>query len=90
MIPACIKACPTGTLTFGPRDKILEMANNRLAEVKKRFPLARLVDKEEVSWIYLLNRPEAEFQVTARARKTRPITVARRAFLKPFGAWLQG
>jgi len=88
MIPACIKVCPTGTLTFGPRDKILGVANRRLKEVKKKFPLARLVDKEEVSWIYLLHRPEAEFQMTVRAR--RPITVARRALMKPLWALAAG
>jgi len=90
MIPACIKTCPTGALTFGLRDKILEMANKRLAEVKERFPLTRLVDKEEVSWIYLLHRPEAEFQMTVRAKTTRPVTVARRTFLKPLGTLVAG
>lgn len=88
MIPACTKVCPTGTLTFGPRDEILKMADKRLREVKKKFPLARLVDKEEVSWIYLLHRPEAEFQMTVRAK--RPVTVARRAFMKPLGALVAG
>ena len=90
MIPACIKVCPTGTLAFGPRDKILEMANKRLEEVKKRFPLARLIDEDEVNWIYLLHQPEAEFQMTVRARTTRSVTVARRAFMRPFGALVAG
>jgi len=90
LIPACIKVCPTGTLTFGPRDKILAMARKSLNEVKKRFPLARLIDEDEVSWIYLLHRPEAEFQMTVRAKRTRPVTVARRAFMKPFGALVAG
>jgi formate dehydrogenase iron-sulfur subunit len=91
MIPACIKACPTGTLAFGPRDNILETANKRLAEVKKRFPEAKLMgDQEEVSWIYLLHRPEAEFQMTARAKVARPVVVARRSLLRPFGVLLAG
>jgi len=90
MVPACIKVCPTGTLSFGPRDKILQEANKRLKSVKKRFPLARLIDVGEVSWIYILNRPEAEFQMTVAARRKRPVAMARRAFLTPFGAWLQG
>ncbi len=91
MVPACIKACPTGTLSFGPRDKMLEMANKRLAEVKKRFPQAKLMgDEEEVSWIYLLNRPEAEFQMTARAKTAKPFNVARRDILKPFGTLVAG
>jgi formate dehydrogenase iron-sulfur subunit len=91
MIPACIKACPTGTLTFGPRDKILETAQKRLEEVKKHFPEAKLMgDQEEVSWIYLLHRPEAQFQMTARARVARPVAVARRSLLKPFGVLVAG
>jgi len=88
MIPACIKACPTGALAFGPRDKILEMANERVKVVKERFPLARLIDVDEVSWIYLLHLPQAEFQMTVRAK--RPSTVARRAFMKPLGALVAG
>jgi formate dehydrogenase iron-sulfur subunit len=88
MIPACIKVCPTGTLTFGPKAKILAAAHRRLGEVKKRFPVARMVDKDEVSWIYLLHRPEAEFQMTVRAKGS--VTVARRAFMKPLGALVAG
>jgi formate dehydrogenase iron-sulfur subunit len=90
MIPACIKACPTGTLAFGPLDEILDMANKRLSEVKKRFPAASLIDEEEVNWIYLLHRPQAEFQMTVRARRARPAAVARRAFIKPFRALIAG
>ncbi len=88
MIPACIKACPTGALAFGLREKILETANERLKVAKERFPLARLIDMEEISWIYLLHQPAAEFQMTVRAKG--PITVARRAFMKPFGALVAG
>jgi len=88
MIPACIKACPTGALAFGLREKILEMANERLKFVKERFPLARLIDVDEVSWIYLLHQPEAEFQMTVRAKG--PITGARRALMKPLGALVAG
>ena len=90
MIPACIKACPTGALSFGPREEILEMANKRLEEVKKQFPSAKVIDADEVSWIYLLHQPEAEFQMTVRAKKTRSVTVARRAFMRPFGALIAG
>jgi len=91
MVPACIKVCPTGTLSFGPRDKILQMAQKRLGEVKKRFPEAGLMgDEEEVSWIYLLHRPEAQFQMTVRAKMARPMTVARRTILRPFGTLFAG
>jgi formate dehydrogenase iron-sulfur subunit len=29
-IPACVKSCPTGTMVFGERDKILEMTAKRV------------------------------------------------------------
>ena len=40
MIPACVKSCPTGTMIFGERDKILDMTKKRVAELKKTFPKA--------------------------------------------------
>jgi len=90
MIPACIKVCPTGTLAFGPRDQILDMASKRLREVKKGFPDATLIDEEDVSWIYLLHRPEAEFQMTVRTRRARPTNLARRDFMKPLRSLIAG
>lgn len=30
LMPACMKACPTGTLTFGDRDELLAEARNRI------------------------------------------------------------
>ena len=69
MIPACIKVCPTGALQFGPRDEILKKAEMQVRELKKRFPDARMIDADEVSWIYVLNYPEAKFQLTRRERK---------------------
>ena len=32
--PACIKACPTNCLSFGTRDDLLRVANDRVAELK--------------------------------------------------------
>ena len=32
--PACIKACPTGCLQFGTKPQMLEMANNRVAQLQ--------------------------------------------------------
>jgi len=42
MLPACVKVCPTGTMNFGDRDKMLDMAQERLKEVKAVFPNAQL------------------------------------------------
>ena len=54
MLPACVKVCPTGTMNFGDREEMLQLAEERLAVVQKTFPEAMLADAEDVSVIYLL------------------------------------
>jgi formate dehydrogenase iron-sulfur subunit len=54
LIPACVKACPTGAMQFGERDKILEAAKKRVEELKKTFPNATAIKPEEVRVIYLV------------------------------------
>jgi len=63
LAPACVKACPTGTLTFGDRDEILTAARRRLRELKATHPDAQLLDAEDVRWIYLLHEAEDEFEM---------------------------
>ena len=38
MLPACVKACPTGTMNFGERQKMLDLAQARLASLRKEYP----------------------------------------------------
>jgi formate dehydrogenase iron-sulfur subunit len=52
--PMCVKTCPTGTMVFGERDEMLELAQKRLAIAKERFPKAFLADFKDVRVIYLL------------------------------------
>lgn len=52
--PMCVKTCPTGAMAFGEREEILELAEKRVAEAKKRFPKARVVDADEVNVFYVL------------------------------------
>jgi len=66
--PACVKTCPTGTLMFGDRDQVLAEAQKRLTAMKKRFPAAKLIDADEVSWIYLLHQPAKMFQIARNLR----------------------
>ncbi|MBN2141595.1 MAG: 4Fe-4S dicluster domain-containing protein [Desulfovibrionaceae bacterium] len=54
MLPACVKACPTGTMNFGEREDMLQLADKRLKSLKKKYPKAMLADPKEVSVIYLL------------------------------------
>ncbi len=52
--PACVTTCPTGTMNFGDRDKMLALAQERLKIVKKRHPKAMLLDKDDLNVIYLV------------------------------------
>ncbi|MFA6810635.1 MAG: 4Fe-4S dicluster domain-containing protein [Desulfoplanes sp.] len=54
LLPMCVATCPTGTMNFGERDEMLNLAHERLALVKKEFPTAQLVDEDSVSVIYLI------------------------------------
>jgi formate dehydrogenase iron-sulfur subunit len=54
LLPACVKVCPTGTMNFGERDDMLALANKRLAEIKPKYPQARLLDADTVRTIFLV------------------------------------
>jgi len=54
LLPACVKACPTGTMNFGERQEMLDLAGKRLAELQKTYPKAILADPEDVSVIFLM------------------------------------
>ena len=52
-LPACVQSCPTGTMNFGNREEMLALAKKGLAEAKKKYPNAQLVDEESVRVIFL-------------------------------------
>ncbi|MBO4301085.1 MAG: 4Fe-4S dicluster domain-containing protein [Desulfovibrio sp.] len=54
MLPMCVKTCPTGAMSFGERDEILDLAQKRLDVVKQKHPKAYLAYVRDVSVIYLL------------------------------------
>ena len=54
LLPACVKTCPTGAMNFGDRDKMLALAKKRLAELKKKYPKAQLLDSDSVRTIFLV------------------------------------
>jgi formate dehydrogenase iron-sulfur subunit len=58
-VPACAKACPTGTLVFGPRDKILQEVKKRVATLKKKFPKATALNADDVRVIYIVKKDPA-------------------------------
>ena len=54
LLPACVTACPTGTMSFGSRDAIRKMAAKRLDEVKRVHRKASLIIPESVRVIFLV------------------------------------
>lgn len=61
MLPACVKSCPTGAMTFGERDKILAAAKKRVEELKKSFPKASAINPDDVRVIYIVTDDPAKF-----------------------------
>jgi formate dehydrogenase iron-sulfur subunit len=86
MLPACVKACPTGTMNFGDRNAMLEMANKRLAEGKKIYKDAMLADANDVRAIFLLIDDPKKYYKFAVAENTIGITrkLALKRILRPF------
>lgn len=61
MVPACVKSCPTGAMTFGERDKILDMTKKRVEELKKTFPKATAIKPDELRVIYVVTDDPAKY-----------------------------
>jgi formate dehydrogenase iron-sulfur subunit len=65
-VPACVKSCPTGAMTFGQRDKILEMAKKRVDELKKTQPKAVALNADDVRVIFVVkDDPKKYYQFAA-------------------------
>ncbi len=87
MLPACVKACPTGTMNFGDRQKMLDLARERLASVRKEHPTAQLADPDEVGVIYLLVDAPKHYHKHSVAQKNEDLD--RKLFLAKLGSPLR-
>ncbi len=67
LLPACVQTCPTGAMNFGDREAMLDLANKRLAVVKKANPKAQLIDADMVEVIYLVANEPALYHENAVA-----------------------
>ena len=85
MLPACVKACPTGAMQFGDRKTIRKMAENRLDEVKRTNRRASLVVPEAVKVIFLLkDYPEKYHEFAAGNGATgSTVKMARKPLVHP-------
>ncbi len=88
--PACVKTCPSGAMHFGESSEMMALAKKRLAEVKKDFPKAKLLDPEDVQVIYLTVYDPKLYCENAVASISRPKGMTRQValskLLKPFTA----
>ena len=63
LLPACVKTCPTGAMSFGDRDKMVSLANKRLAEVRSKYPKAVVTGLDDLRCFYLLgDEPNKYYQ----------------------------
>ncbi|GFK92685.1 Formate dehydrogenase 2 subunit beta (cytochrome c-553) [Fundidesulfovibrio magnetotacticus] len=67
LLPMCVKSCAMGAMSFGERADILKQAGERLEAVKKEFPKASLLNKDDVSVIYLVADTPAKYHKFAVA-----------------------
>ena len=74
MLPACVKTCPTGAMSFGDRKNMLEKANKRLAEVKGAYKDAMLANPDDVRVIFLLTDDPKKYHKFAVAENDIGIT----------------
>jgi len=86
LLPACVKTCPTGAMSFGDRKAMLEMANKALEVAKKKYKEAMLADANDVRVIFLLSDDPKKYHKKAVAGNMTGITrkVALRRIFKPF------
>jgi len=66
LLPACVKACPTGTMQFGEREEMLKKAHERLDQMKPLYKDARILDEEEVGALYLIVDKPSLYQIAER------------------------
>jgi formate dehydrogenase iron-sulfur subunit len=86
LLPACVKTCPTGTMNFGDREAMLERAETHLAEAKKKFPQATLLDADDLNVIYLTGYdPQLyhEFAIASVSPRSMTRLAAMRKMLRP-------
>ena len=53
-IPACVKSCPPGALSFGDRSQLLETAKARVSAIKAKHPKANLYGEKELGGLHVL------------------------------------
>ena len=92
MLPACVKSCPTAAMNFGDRKAMLELANKRLAELKKQYAKAQLLDADMVRTVFLVVDDPKLYHKFAIARNDLGMSrkLALRKLFRPAAALIAG
>jgi len=80
--PACVTACPTGTLNYGPKVEMLKLAKKRVEELGGD---AALYPGEEYNTFWVLPEPEQDYGLEAKATVAKPRKFAWDKLLSPWG-----
>lgn len=72
--PACVQASPTGSMTFGLREEILERANSRLSKLRTTEKRAKLIDPDSVRVVYLVKDHPDKYHEHTSADTLRGVT----------------
>lgn len=85
MLPSCVLSCNTGCMHFGDEKAMMEMAEKRLAEVKKQYPDAVIGDADSVRVLYLFKQDPKTYAAKAIADAGSPpkaVAMTRRGLLR--------
>ena len=94
--PACAKACPTGAITFGSKEDMIDSAQDRIADLKERgFKDAGLYDPQGVGGTHVMyvlhhaDRPEL-YHGLAKDPEISPLVGLWKGFAKPLAMVAMG
>jgi formate dehydrogenase iron-sulfur subunit len=88
LLPACVKTCPTGAMSFGDREEMVSKAKARLDQVKSRYPKASLTGVDDLRCIHLLADEPAKYHTYASVDRP-PALMDRKMALKKIGRSLK-
>jgi formate dehydrogenase iron-sulfur subunit len=90
LAPACVKTCPTGALTFGSKEDMVDLAHERVTELQSRgFDQAALYDPAGVKGthvVYVLPLGDPErYRLPAKAEVSPLVAIWRSGLAKTLG-----